>query len=172
MVLHGAPTAAPPGGPSAAASRRARTRRPRARQSRRLTLASQPAAVAQGRRAVHEALRAWKLEAVADTVVLLASELLTNAVQATVAAAAAPGGRQLALTLQRVGPAVLLEVWDPSPGPAIPQSPGLSDERGRGLLLVEALARAWGQRAAGGGKVVWCEISLPSRCRQGVSSAE
>ena len=136
-------------------------RRPRMRQVRQLTLAPQPAAVPQSRQAVQETLRAWKLDTVADTVVLLASELLTNAVQATSAAVPAPGGgEQLKLTLRRTGPGVLVEVWDPNPAPAIPQDPGLTGECGRGLLLVETLSSTWGQRTAGSGKIVWCEITL------------
>jgi hypothetical protein len=127
---------------------------------RQLTLAPQPAAVPQSRQAVRETLRAWKLDTVADTVVLLASELLTNAVQATAAVPAPGGGEQLTLTLRRIGPGVLVEVWDPDPAPAIPQEPGLTNERGRGLLLVETLSSTWGQRTAGSGKIVWCEITL------------
>lgn len=137
-------------------------RRPRLRQVRQLTLAPQPAAMPQSRQAVRETLRAWKLDTVADTVVLLASELLTNAVEATSAAVPAPGGEQLTLTLRRTGPGVLVEVWDPNAAPAIPQDPGLTDECGRGLLLVETLSSTWGQRTASRGKVVWCEITLTS----------
>jgi hypothetical protein len=143
-------------------------RRPRVRQVRQLTLAPQPAAMLQSRQAVRETLRGWKLDTVADTVVLLASELLTNAVQATSAAIPAPGGEQLTLTLRRTGPGVLVEVWDPNPAPAIPQDPGLTDEYGRGLLLVEALSSIWGQRTASSGKIVWCEITLTSADGQGL----
>jgi len=128
------------------------------RQTCQLTVAPEPAAVSQGRHAVQETLHAWNLDALADTVVLLASELLTNAVEAT--SSAAPG-TQLTFSLHRTGSGVLVEVWDPNPGPAIRQHPGLTDESGRGLLLVEALSAAWGQRTAGRGKVVWCEITSP-----------
>lgn len=137
-------------------------RRPRVRQVRQLTLAPRPAAMPQSRQAVRETLRTWKLDTVADTVVLLASELLTNAVQATSAVVPAPGGEQLTLTLRRTGPGVLLEVWDPNPAPATPQDPGLTDECGRGLLLVETLSSTWGQHIASRGKIVWCEITLTS----------
>ncbi|HEX6448869.1 MAG TPA: ATP-binding protein [Trebonia sp.] len=149
---------APPGGaPSTDAPRGSRVR-----QVQQLTLAPQPAVMPQSRQAVRETLRAWKLDTVADTVVLLASELLSNAVQATSAAVSAPGGEQLTLTLRRTGPGVLVEVWDPNPAPAIPQDPGLTDECGRGLLLVETLSSTWGQRTASSGKIVWCEITLAS----------
>jgi hypothetical protein len=104
-------------------------------------------------------LHAWKLDALADTVALLASELLTNAVEAAVAATPASGGEQLALTLRHTGPGVLVEVWDPNPAQAILQDPGTADESGRGLLLVEALSSTWGQRAVGRGKIVWCEVA-------------
>lgn len=130
------------------------------RRVRQLTLAPQLAAVPQSRQAIRETLRAWKLDTMADTVVLLASELLANAVQATSAAVPVTGGEQLTLTLRRTGPGLLVEVWDPNPAQAMPQDPGLADECGRGLLLVEALSSAWGQRAASNGKIVWCEITL------------
>jgi len=36
------------------------------------------------------------------------------------------------------------------------------DERGRGLQVVSQLARRWGTRRAGTGKVVWCELTVPT----------
>ncbi|MYS14013.1 ATP-binding protein, partial [Streptomyces sp. SID4982] len=38
-----------------------------------------------------------------------------------------------------------------------PQDDGVS---GRGLLLVDMLADAWGVEARGGGKAVWCEFRV------------
>jgi hypothetical protein len=36
-------------------------------------------------------------------------------------------------------------------------------ESGRGLLIVEALATAWGSSPAGRGKTTWIEMALPKR---------
>ncbi len=140
----------------------------RAQHARQFALHPTPVAVAQGRQAVRETLRSWEMAAVADTAVLLASELLTNAVKATSATAtAARSPERIWLTVQHTGPGVLVEVWDPSSAPAIPLDPGLTDECGRGLLLVVTLSSTWGQRAVGAGKIVWCEITLPSADQRG-----
>lgn len=57
-------------------------------------------------------------------------------------------------------PFVVLMVWDPSSAVPVVKSPGLDDEGGRGLHLVEALATKWGHRwLTGGGKVVWCTFA-------------
>jgi anti-sigma regulatory factor (Ser/Thr protein kinase) len=34
------------------------------------------------------------------------------------------------------------------------------DERGRGLLLIDALASRWGVQSQPDGKTVWCELDL------------
>jgi hypothetical protein len=36
-------------------------------------------------------------------------------------------------------------------------------ESGRGLLIVDALATAWGSSPAGRGKTTWIEMTLPDR---------
>lgn len=55
-------------------------------------------------------------------------------------------------------PALLLEVWDCSHLPPVLQEADITGERGRGLMLVDFLADAWGHRPEKGGKVVWCEL--------------
>lgn len=71
---------------------------------------------------------------------LLVSELVTNSVvhaglsqrdRIAVAMAVAPGS-------------VRVEVCDPGPGFELPPGPALYDVRGRGLLLVDAVADRWG----------------------------
>lgn len=47
--------------------------------------------------------------------------------------------------------------------PVLPRRPTADEEYGRGLLLVEALATAWGvtgRRDAGPGKTVWATVTL------------
>ena len=47
----------------------------------------------------------------------------------------------------------------PDPAPAGSAGvPPINRTTGRGLLMVEALVRAWGARSAPGGKVVWAEL--------------
>ena len=94
----------------------------------------------------------------AYTAALLATELVTNAV---VHGRAAPG-REVGVRYV-LGPGVLrVEVSDG--GGAMPvRQTGVDPEAdgGRGLLLVEALADAWGveARAQGIGKTVWFELA-------------
>ncbi|WP_194916382.1 PAS domain S-box protein [Catenulispora rubra] len=89
-----------------------------------------------------------------DIVELLASELLTNAVR---------HGRGGAVTLRLLGfqDRVTVEVTDFSTRGPRARKAGAEDESGRGLMLVEALAEAWGTRPSSGGKTVWCTVAPP-----------
>jgi anti-sigma regulatory factor (Ser/Thr protein kinase) len=95
----------------------------------------------------------------ADTVALLVSELVTNAVVHT--------GRPAVLRLRR-GRAgsgavpVRLEVVDGSGRAPVPRRAAGEDTAGRGLELVEILADRWGWQAEGAGKRVWCELDFPA----------
>jgi anti-sigma regulatory factor (Ser/Thr protein kinase) len=135
-------------------------------QARQLTLAAHPAAVPRARQLAGQALTEWGMEGLSATALLLVSELVTNAVRASAHDGPAhnwPRPRaEVAVTLSLTGASLLIEVWDAHPGPAARQHPDATAESGRGLLIVEALASSWGQRAADGGKVVWCEIGLSS----------
>lgn len=90
---------------------------------------------------------------VRETAVLLATELVTNAVE--------HGGGSSYLDATVRPDAVRLEVSDESPTlPAPSESLTDLDERGRGLLLIAALASRWGADRRDRGKTVWCEIAL------------
>ena len=92
----------------------------------------------------------------ADAAVLLASELVTNSVRH--GGSAVPGGL-VTVTVMTRGEDVRVEVADcgagavPVPGPA-----ACDAEAGRGLHLVEALARRWGYERGGGRAVTWFEL--------------
>lgn len=52
-----------------------------------------------------------------------------------------------------------LEVTDPDPHAwLIARHPDEQDETGRGLLLLDAVARRWGVWLTPAGKTVWCEL--------------
>ena len=124
-------------------------------------LAAVPAAVSWARRVVQRALREWRLESVSESAMLLVSELATNAVQASGGGSGRGSRNQriivLILALTETG--VLLQVWDSSPVLPVLQDADVTSDQGRGLLLVDVLADAWGHHCAGSGKVVWCELA-------------
>jgi anti-sigma regulatory factor (Ser/Thr protein kinase) len=102
-------------------------------------------------------------EPLAETLILLISELVTNAVVhtgcpavlrmllpdagAARAGAAGPGGET-----------VRVEVADRSARAPEPRHADGEDTNGRGLELVTGLADRWGWRPEGGGKSIWCEV--------------
>lgn len=113
---------------------------------------------------------------VRDDVVLVLSELLTNAVTHAAGApgagaGAAGGGEEIEVevVVDPGGGHVALAVTDPSdqPLPAAPETVPAEADHGRGLLLLAALAQdhGWAPRA-GGGKCVWAlfrRTRVPSR---------
>jgi len=133
-----------------------------------LHLAAVPAAVSVSRWFVRQVLRHWKLDDQIDDAALMMSELVSNAIKAT-----GFQGRQpklweiiahhiIAIQLRVVDGALYIEVWDPSLLNPVKQTVTAEDEGGRGLHLVEALAKDWGiYRPPAGGKIVWAKIPLP-----------
>ncbi|MEU4116613.1 ATP-binding protein [Kitasatospora sp. NPDC028055] len=110
------------------------------------------AAVPPARRLVLEIARVWGMPFSAEALQeleLCASEVIANAMEHAKA--------RCTVTVRRVGERLRVEVEDPVPNfercAADPESTS-----GRGLMLVEALADAWGWHPAGEGKVVWFEI--------------
>lgn len=105
-------------------------------------------AVPESRRALRELLRPWGRPEQSEIAELLTSELVTNALVHT--------DREAVLTAT-VGPRGLrVEVRDfvaREPRRCVPDAD--DGTHGRGLVLVESLADAWGVRAHGVGKVVW-----------------
>lgn len=103
----------------------------------------------------------WGLADRSDDVVVVVSELLTNALRHAVSAADEPRSRcPVRLALLQPGPCVLCAVSDPSPATPVLREPGWFEERGRGLHVVDALSDQWGWTAPGpAGKVVWAMIS-------------
>ncbi|MET9441615.1 ATP-binding protein [Streptomyces sp. NPDC006610] len=91
----------------------------------------------------------------AETLVLLVSELVTNAVVHT--------GRPAVLRLS-LPPApaesatVRVEVADASTRAPMPRWVDCEQTGGRGLALVDGLADRWGWSPEGAGKQIWCEL--------------
>lgn len=113
-----------------------------------------PESVSRARRTVHDTLAAWGLDNLADDMVLVASELVTNALQHT--------SGPIVMVLQQRDETVLIEVADVSSALPVQRRESADDESGRGLALVEAFSDDWGYRRRGNrrGKWVWCSWSL------------
>ncbi|MFI8214313.1 SpoIIE family protein phosphatase [Streptomyces sp. NPDC085932] len=110
-----------------------------------------PDAVMHARRFSARTLRSWGVVAEADAVLLVVSELVTNALVHT------QGAVRLDLTL--AADRLRVTVSDSSPrAPAKPVVVDWESTGGRGLYLVEAMSAAWGSVPVGGGKQVWSEI--------------
>ncbi|MFJ9818541.1 SpoIIE family protein phosphatase [Streptomyces sp. NPDC101151] len=115
-----------------------------------------PDAVMHARRFTARTLRRWNVEAVADAVLLVVSELVTNALVYT------QGPVHLELMLR--GDRVRIRVSDSSPrAPAKPVIVDWEATGGRGLLLVEAVSETFGSVPVAHGKQVWSEIVVPPR---------
>ncbi|WP_407700384.1 ATP-binding SpoIIE family protein phosphatase [Streptomyces beihaiensis] len=110
------------------------------------------AAPSRARRLARSALARWDLEDLTDSVELLVSEVVTNAVRYA--------SRPVTLRLLRT------DVLRCEVGDDVPQLPRLrqaraTDEGGRGLYLVNRLTRRWGATRLSAGKVVWFELARP-----------
>ncbi|KOG89734.1 diguanylate cyclase, partial [Streptomyces varsoviensis] len=115
-------------------------------------LPGETSSVPAGRRFLLGALREWGLEALADTAPLLLSELLTNAVLH----ARGPIGLRLWRSNRELG----VEVADGSTPRPRARLATATEECGRGLMLVAALADAWGTRPEAAGKAVWFTLRI------------
>jgi anti-sigma regulatory factor (Ser/Thr protein kinase) len=114
--------------------------------------------------AVRQALATWGLDHLSGDAELLASELVANAAEHG-------DGTPISLALRRHAgpggpPGITCEVTDTSPAMPQPRDPGPDAERGRGLAIVEALARSSGVRPAGTGKTTWFTLALTDRAHQ------
>ena len=87
---------------------------------------------------------------------MLASELVTNALEATLVVPVCTELRLIGLRLVERKDSFVIEVWDTSPRPPRLVEPSKVSEHGRGLQLVNALSTRWGYYGAHmGSKVVW-----------------
>jgi serine phosphatase RsbU (regulator of sigma subunit)/anti-sigma regulatory factor (Ser/Thr protein kinase) len=127
----------------------------------------EPSTAAEARCFVRETLRSWGVPGPAaraseliDDVVLLTSELVTNAV--------VHAGTEVQVTCRMTSSAVEVAVRDRHPARALGVPARAADDpagrtSGRGLLLPSALATAWGVTYARTSKAVWFRIAFADR---------
>jgi anti-sigma regulatory factor (Ser/Thr protein kinase) len=114
------------------------------------------AVVAEARAFVVDALNRWELEPLAADAELLTSELVTNSVlharsEVTLSVAVAEGSAEIGVT-------------DTSPDLPRPDwSEDWAAESGRGLRLVDSVAREWGVAHLPQGKQVWFRLDVGSQ---------
>ncbi|MDI5904192.1 MULTISPECIES: ATP-binding SpoIIE family protein phosphatase [Streptomyces] len=113
-------------------------------------LEPEDAAPRRARRLARQALSRWDMENLTDSVELLVSELVTNAVRYAT--------RPITMRLLRT------DVLRCEVGDDVPQAPRLRraralEETGRGLYVVNRLSRRWGVTRLSTGKVVWFELN-------------
>lgn len=116
-------------------------------------LPSRPESAATARRLAQSvALRQWALPPHrAESVVLLVSELVGNAVRHT-------GARTFGLRMLRRRGRIRIEVRDPSRALPCLMPVHELDTSGRGLLLVDTLSDRWGVDLLPVGKITWFEM--------------
>ncbi|WP_155370664.1 ATP-binding protein [Catellatospora vulcania] len=96
-------------------------------------------------------VRSWRIGHCRADILMLASELVSNAVL--------HGGGAVTMSLERTGEFLRIEVADRSPQPPVPRQPDV--EGGFGMGIVHRLSPRWGVRSVLGGKVVWADYRLP-----------
>ncbi|MBA2561226.1 MAG: ATP-binding protein [Propionibacteriales bacterium] len=132
-----------------------------------MRLPAHPAGVPAARRFVGDGLRAWRRRDLLDDASVVVSELASNAVLHS-------GSSFFDVVMEPLAAGVRVSVYEEGPVPAVAVVPRLSalacrgtgheavldDEptTGRGLLLVELFAAAWGIEETGVGKRVWVDL--------------
>ncbi|MGW0204402.1 ATP-binding protein [Streptomyces sp. NPDC003233] len=132
----------------------------------RFELAAHPGSVAQARRLAHARLTGWSVCAdTCDSAALVVSELVTNAIVHTASS-------RVVCELQDHDDTVRIAVRDEgcAPGEPHPSPQRPDEEHGRGLLLVDALCRAWGAQEHGPGLLVWAELARQTEADRGTAA--
>jgi anti-sigma regulatory factor (Ser/Thr protein kinase) len=128
-----------------------------------LVLNPGPESVKAAREFTDATLRDWLLDDLVEEAVIVASELVTNAIRhgshCTVSSAAAP---TVQLAWQRQADRIVCVVTDSSDLPPVLDDADMTAESGRGLQVVHALTAAWGWAMLDAcEKAVWATFLLP-----------
>ncbi len=122
-----------------------------------LELAAYPTAPACARGHARSVALEWGLADLADSAEILASELVTNALQAS-RRLRTPQVSVVRLWVVSDGASLVIYVGDDSHERPARQEPDPGDESGRGLMIVDALGASWGSYETDDGKIVWVQI--------------
>ncbi|MDQ0795335.1 SpoIIE family protein phosphatase [Streptomyces sp. B1I3] len=131
-----------------------RTRRPPGRRSAMTIAQAEPERIAAARQQLRELLHDWSDGEQVDSAVLMVSEMATNVLVHT------DGDALLVAEVsgERGERRLRVEVADSSDELPHKRRPGEMASSGRGLMLMEMLADAWGVDPQGEGKCIWFEL--------------
>ena len=128
--------------------------RPTELYQRRVRLTRKPAAAAEARGQVRVAIRDWKIPVDPDIAILLASDLITNAIMHG-------AGATITVAIRCSRGHLRIDVYDQSrsrpPGMDLPAG----TDTGRGLVLVAALSTEWGSFRTPAGKAMYFTLAFP-----------
>lgn len=141
---------------------------------RRLDLPAALTAPSKAREFARAALRAWLVPPDEVQIIeIVVSELVTNAARASSTLDRTPGlsaddlgvgragGENISLILRLLPGEVVVEVADNIPASPISTNVGPDAETGRGLMIMDALSKAWGHKPAqSGGKIVYAVLGI------------
>lgn len=115
---------------------------------RRIRLTREPAAAALARREVRAAIEAWNADVDADIAVLLASDLVTNAITRG-------EGKTITLAIRCAAGRLRVDVYDTWRALPLATASGASAATGPGLALIATLADEWGTFRTPAGMAVY-----------------
>src|SRR5437016_2469953 len=113
---------------------------------------------------LHTALHTWRLDGFGDITELLVTELVANVVTHV--------GTPMTIRARRSSGRVRVEIDDASQEVPVVRHPDTVDQHGRGMLLVDRLADAWGVDRNAHGKTVWFELDVSTATAEAHSGSE
>jgi len=165
------PDAGPVAGPATGSAwRSARSGQPRPMKAGMFALVALPTSPFWARRYTRSFLGSCRgiAESTAETAELVVSELITNAVRfsgdpaRTLRYSERANAGLISLSLRHFPEYLLIEVYDTDRNPPVLCDADADAENGRGLMLIDALAKEWSYFfPPGGGKVVYCFLGAP-----------
>jgi hypothetical protein len=125
----------------------------------RVRLTREPQAAAQARSQVRAVIRHWKIPVDPDIAVLLASDLVTDAITHG-------NGETITLAIACSRCHLRIDVYEASPSPPAAVAEAADKERGHGLVLIAALSTQWGSFRTPAGKAVYFTLAFQPALRR------
>lgn len=136
------------------------------------TLEDHPQSARAARRFTTTTLRGWEMAELVDSVAIIVSELVSNALRYGLTGPQMCPSRPkpIWLGLLRQETVILCAVFDPGANIPVVKEPDYLAESGRGLHVIDLLSDSWGwTQPDTTGKAVWAMLSVPSRGASGQS---